>query len=195
MKNRVFYHISVLIILALAVSSCKTNAVSKTEDKAKAISLLENLKSQNNYRIDVDAVYPLNSVASAKVTNALLANTGNNASRINVSGDGNFIEIKDDHVQAYLPFFGEMRMSGGSYGGRNVAIELDEPLEKIDKNLDYTKRKLVLKFKAKQKEGDNDSYDIKIEIFGNRSASIDVTPVFRTYIRYDGRIAEQTSNE
>jgi len=177
-------------ILGLS-TSCKSTSAAKIEKKAQNLSILEDLKLQDNYRIDIEVIYPFNSVATTQVANALLANTGNNANRIDVRGDGNFIELKNDSIKAYLPFFGESRISGGGYGGRSIAIEIDEPLKDLKKKINTKKGTLELEFKATQKEGDNDTYQIKIELFANQNANVNVTPFYRTFIRYTGKLAEE----
>jgi hypothetical protein len=191
MRNSELFKLAAVILIFTLFASCKTSSVSKSEGKAKNLTILEDLRSQDDYFIDIEVIYPLNSVTTTQVANTLLANTGNNANRIDVRGDGNFIELKNDSVKAYLPFFGESRISGGGFGGQNIAIEIDEPLKDLKKNINTKKDKLELEFKATQNKGDKDKYQIKIELFANKKASVDITPVYRTFIRYDGVLTEK----
>jgi len=191
MKPSVFFKLSSLVLAFFVsgfLSSCKTNSLAKSELEAKNKIVLDSLNALNNYKVDIEVIYPFNTVGTAEVANALLINTGNTANRIDVRGDGNFIEIKNDSVRAYLPFFGESRISGGGVGGRSIAIQIDEPIKDFKKTI--TKGKLELVFNATQEKGDKDKYKIKIELFANNRATVDVTPVYRTFIRYDGVLVE-----
>jgi archaellum component FlaF (FlaF/FlaG flagellin family) len=166
--------------------SCKTNKVQR--NKADDLNILEQLSEQKNYHIGIETVYPFNTAATTQVLNSLLSNTGNNASRINVSGDGNYIEIKGDSIKAYLPFFGERRLNSGSYGSADSGIQINDKLNDYSKEVDSRKRKLVLKFRAQQANQGTDKYDVTIEIFPNNKSIVNITPVYRTFIRYSGRL-------
>jgi len=170
------------------VWSCKSNQIAKTETKAKHLAVLETLYAQNHYRIDIQVAYPFTSTATTQVANTLLRYTGDTPNRVDLRGDGNFLEIKNDSVKGYLPFFGEQRLSAGSYGGQNLAIHFEEPTKELIKKINTNKAKLELDFSASQKGTDNDRYDITIEIYANKNVRVNITPVNRTFIRYDGRL-------
>jgi len=191
MKPSHLFKLSIVVLVLSFFTSCKTNSIAKSELKAKNKVVLDSLYALDDYRVDVEVIYPFNSASTTQVSNRLLQNTGNNASRIDVRGDGNFIELKNDTITAYLPFFGESRISGGGVGGQSIAIEIEEPLKDLKKTINPKKETLELEFKATQKEGDKDKYQIKIEIFANYKASVNVSPVYRTFIRYDGKLAEK----
>lgn len=198
MKTKFSYKLFILI-LSFSVfaffTSCKTNSLAKSEMKAKNKIVLDSLYALENYKVDIEVMYPFNTTATAQVANALLINTGNTSSRIDVRGDGNFIEIRNDSVLAYLPFFGESRISGGGVGGRSIAIQLEEPLDELKKNINTDKGKLELEFNATQAEGDNDRYKIKIDLFANKNAVVDISPVYRTFIKYDGTLAKNNDEK
>ena len=115
----------------------------------------------------------------------MFRNTGNNANRVDVRGDGNFIEIKNDTVKGYLSFYGERRQNSGEYG-RSSAIQFEEPLEDLSKKIDKDKGKLELEFSANQKGTDNEKYDLSIDIYPNKNVSVFITPVYKTFMRYSG---------
>lgn len=173
---------------------CKTNSLAKSELKLKNQQIIQTLYNQNNYNIEIEVVHPFNTQATTQVVNALLINTGNSSNRIDVRGDGNFIKIKKDSITGYLPFFGERRLNGGDYGGQNVAIQFDEVVKELKKNIVEDKPLLELEFSAKQKGNDSEKYDVKIEIFPNENVSVHVTPVFKTFIKYEGRLSKNTAD-
>lgn len=190
MKNKIILHKGLFLLSCMAVLclsySCKSNKIEKEKAIAKDLETLESLYEQNDYRIAIQVVYPFTSVATTQVTNLLLTNTGDTANRIDVRGDGNFIEIKNDSVKAYLPFFGESRINSGDYPGANLSIQFNEPLKDLEKQIVPKKGKLQLKFNAKQKNNSNEKYQINLDIYPNKSVIVNITPIYKTFIRYSG---------
>ncbi|WP_299113682.1 DUF4251 domain-containing protein [uncultured Winogradskyella sp.] len=165
--------------------TCKS--AKAVERKANELKTLEQLSEQNNYRIDVQVAFPFNTQATTQVLNALLIqNTGNTPNRIDVGGNGNYIEIRKDSIKGNLPFFGERRINAGSYGATEGGITFNDKLEDFTKLVNADKGKLILKFKTQQKNGGTDNYDVVIEIFPNKNSIISVTPTYKTYMRYSG---------
>ena len=189
MKIYIHFRSFILLFGLLSIVSCKTKSIVSEEDEQRNLAILDSLKSVENYSIEIDVVYPFNTLATTQVVTDALWNTGNNANRIDVRADGNYIEIKNDSLKGYLPFFGEQRLNGGDIGGRNTAIQFDEALENLDKSINQKKNNLELNFTARQKDGDNDKYNIKIEIYPNQHVSVDISPVYRTFIKYEGHLA------
>ncbi len=182
-----------LLTFVLGISqSCKTGALGGKETSAEDLKVLDSIYQLDNYRIEIDVVYPFNTLATTQVANDLLWNTGNNASRIDVRADGNYIQIRNDSLTGYLPFFGERRLNGGDISGRNSAIQFDEFINNLNKSINKKKNRVELNFTAKQKEGDNDKYDTKIYIYPNKSVLVDISPVYRTFMKYEGRLVEIT---
>lgn len=182
-----------LILLFLCVTflqSCKTNSLVKSEVRAQNKIVLDSLRNLNNYKVEVDVMYPFNTMATTQVANALLWNTGDNANRIDVQGEGNFLKIENDTLTGYLPFIGERRLSAGPYGGTDLAIQFEEKLENLQKTVNEDQGRLELLFKAKQKGSDNEVYNIRLDIYPNKKVAIDVTPVYRTFIKYNGRLVD-----
>ena len=175
--------------------SCKTNQIAKNETKAKDLATLDTLYNRDNYRVAIEVLYPFNTVATTQVFNTLLRNTGNNASRIDVRGDGNFIEIQNDSVKGYLSFFGERRLNAGNYGSNNNAIQFEEPLKDLSKKINTDKNNLELEFTASQKGTDNENYQVNLKIFPNKYVSVNITPVYKTFIRYSGTLEPVNSDE
>lgn len=186
----------VFIIPTLSIpSGCGASAELDPKVAAKNEKIIDSLYQLNNYRIEIDVVYPFNTLATTQVANDLLWNTGNNANRIDVRADGNFIQIRNDSLTGYLPFFGERRLNGGDLSGRNTAIQFEDTLSYLNKTINKKKKRLELNFKAEQANGGNDKYDLKIYIYPNRNALVDISPVYRTFIKYDGRLVNAEENE
>ena len=192
-------HKKLIILFSVGVFclfySCKTNQISKNETKAENLAILDKLYNRDNYRVAIEVAYPFNSVATTQVFNTLLRNTGNNASRIDVTGDGNFIEIQNDSVKGYLSFFGERRLNAGNYGSNNTAIQFEEPLQDLTKKINTDKNNLELKFSAHQKGTDNENYQVNLKIFPNKYVNVNITPVYKTFIRYSGTLEPVDENQ
>ena len=192
MKTILTYKNIVILNLAFILSgslwSCKTNSIAKIEAKAQDMALLESLQTQDDYRVEIEVVYPFTSAATTQASNLLLRNTGDTANRIDVRGDGNFIEIKNDSVKAYLPFFGEQRLSAGDYGGTDLSIQIEESLKDFSKQINTKKGKLELDFMAHQKGQQNEKYEVNLDIYPNKTVNVNITPVYRTFIRYSGSL-------
>jgi hypothetical protein len=188
MNKTITYRGLILLCFAGVLSlflSCKTNKITN-EERVQNLAILDSLYGQDEFNIDIEVVYPFNTAATTQVASVLLRGTGDNANRIDVRGDGNYLKIQNDSIKAYLPFFGESRLSAGDYGGRNISIQIEQPLTDISKQINTEKGKLELEFRADQKGNDNDKYDIRIEIYPNQYVKVNITPVYRTFMQYDG---------
>jgi len=193
MKSHILHKNLILLCLVnilLIFNGCKTNKIDNNKTSATDLSTLESLSEADKYYIEIDVAYPFMTRATAQATNYLMRNTGNNANRIDVSGDGDFIRIENDSVKGYLPFFGERRLNAGSFGGTDVSIQFEEPLTDLTKVINTNKGKLELEFTARQKGDANERYQIKLDIFPNKKVSVDVRPSAKTLMRYDGRLTE-----
>jgi hypothetical protein len=192
--NRIITHKALNLLYLISILSlfwsCKTNQIAKAEAKANDLKILDSLYAKKDYHIKINVAYPFASVATTKVANELLRNTGNSANRIDVSGDGNFIKIQNDTVSGYLPFFGESRTSSVSYGGTDLDIQFEEPLKDLKKQINTEKPKLKLEFTTEQKRNNNEKYDVSIDIYPNKNVRVNIRPVHKTVMQYDGRLDE-----
>jgi hypothetical protein len=197
MKTRILHKSFVslyLIGILMLFSGCKTNKIDKNKTSASDLAILESLSNRSDYYIEIDVAYPFMTLATMQATNILMRNTGNTANRIEVSGDGNYLKIENDSIKGYLPFFGERRLNAGAYSGTDVSIQLEEPLRDLSKEIDTIKGKLKLEFTARQKNDANEKYQIKVDIFPSKKVSVDIRPIARTLMRYDGTLTENLDN-
>lgn len=94
------------------------------------------------------------------------------------------LEIRNDSVISYLPYFG--RAYTVPYGGGNGMI-FREPL--TDYTISFDKKNAArIKFRTKTTEG---TADFNLQIFPNGSSSIQVTPSNRQSISYQGTLSEE----
>ena len=190
--KRLYTYFIVLIVLFgnfHLFTGCKSAETSLKPEDAQALTELETLLKQKEYRIDIHTIYPFNTAATTQVLNDIvLRNTGNTATRINVRGDGNFIELQDSIATSYLPFFGEQQMSTGNYGGTDSAIQFEGMLKDYSVERHSKKDGFVIEFTTKQKNHNTESFDVSIIVFLNKKADITVLSSHRNFIRYEGQL-------
>ncbi|WP_407557488.1 DUF4251 domain-containing protein [Winogradskyella sp. 4-2091] len=186
----------IFFVVLTTMWSCKSSNVDDAEKPSDAINTLQMLLEREEYYIDIDVVYPFNTAATQRVANALfLSQTGNNASRIDVTGDGHFIEINTDSVSGNLSFFGERRLSAGNYGGRNSGIVFNGIPEKYVKTINESKKRLDIEFEIKQIDEPSETYNVKLELFPNSKVAVNITSTYKTFIKYSGRLREKNESE
>src|SRR5690606_39971153 len=84
------------------------------------------------FRIVNQCALPTMSSSMMKLSSSGILGPGNSGQRIDLSGNGNFLEVKGDSVKANLPFFGERQMGGG-YNSEGAGIQFDQ----VAKNMNF----------------------------------------------------------
>jgi len=177
-----------MIFAMLFFSGCSSSKASLSAEKMESLHMLKTQLLTKDYRIAIDAVFPFNSAASSQVINSVFQNTGNSASRIDVSGDGNYIQSQDSIIKGSLPFFGEQRMSTGAYGSSQSGIEFENvPKDYIIEQQPKTYLP-VITFETNQKDQSTESYLVRIVVFDNLNVDINIISSHRSVIRYDGKL-------
>ena len=187
MKNNPFFSKSALVILTVAVvlsiSSC---SVTKTGTDAEYAAMKERIQS-GNIKILVDAAYPMNTAASQQVLNSVLRGTGDTANRIDLSGDGYYIEMGPRRVMANLPFYGERRQGGGYNNINESGIQFDAIPKDYDLELKEDRYEYNVNFLA---ENGTENFDTEVILFANGNAVIYINSNNRTRIEYRGTVVD-----
>jgi len=182
---RFAYFLGMLTLLC----QCKSSNLTKAQKQIADMSMLNSLMEQNAYYIDIEAVYPFATAATQRVLNSLfLSRTGNNASRIDVGGEGYFVNVRNDSVKGNLSFFGERRLSGGPYGGQNGGIEFNAIPKDYEKTINEKKKFLEVKFTVSEKEEATETYDVRLQIFPNHTVNVSITSTYKTFMNYKGNL-------
>lgn len=169
------------------VYSCKSSDAVISQEDVTALETVKAILDTRAYEMEINTVYPMNTMASTQAINGvLLRQTGNSATRIDVAGDNHRIKIKDSTVEGYLPFFGETRMSTGSYNGGSGGVNLDGKTKDYSLSLNAKKNIYVVKFTTTDSEHNTESYNVQITAFPNKTVEVNVTSSHRTAIRYSG---------
>ena len=168
------------ISLGLGWGCSSTQSAADIAIKAEQFEAMKALVATKSFTIDVKTAHPLQTQAVTQITNALLRNTGNNAGRIDVTG--NFIEVMGDSVQAGLSYFGEVRIAN-SLDPNDAGINFEgEPLS-YEVSDNEKKQTVTVEFDVR---GKTEPFMVIIQLFPNKRAAIFVNSPYRNSIRYDG---------
>lgn len=151
---------------------------------------LKEIVATKVYTIAVNTAYPMQTYAVTQITNSLMRNTGNNAARIDVTG--NYIEVKVDSVEGGLAYFGEVRIantldprdSGINFKGEPLSYEVFENIEKQTLNVEFD-----------IKGNSMELFSVIMQLYPNKRAAIIVNSPYRNSIRYDGKLNEIEERE
>ncbi|MEC3908136.1 DUF4251 domain-containing protein [Tamlana sp. 2201CG12-4] len=169
-----FFFIAIITITFFSCNSSKSIATQAEIDKLDAL-----IKSKN-FTIDSEWAYPMATVAMQRVS--VLLQPGNNPNAINLIGNNNYLTIKGDSITSYLPYYGERRMGGGTYGGEDSAIQFKGELQnyKVVQNKD---KSYDISFQARSF---SENFNVNIRLFTNLKSNISLAGNARSQIRYSG---------
>jgi len=171
--------IFLLSFTSLLLACGSANVVSEADE-----AVLQAMIDAKSFEIISQSASPQNTAAFNALANSGLLAPGNTAGLINLIGNTNYLKVQGDTISAYLPFFGERRM-GGSYGTRGAGIEF----EGVPSDYEVTigKRNVrEIRFSIRDKEQQSEQYQVRINIYPNLSANINVNSTHRTSIFYRG---------
>jgi hypothetical protein len=177
----------VFMALAMLLSSCGS---SKTQATAEQLAQLQSLVESRNFSFEAEFALPQTSQAYVGAANATLARAGGNTlSRISLVGEGYFLTMKGDSVEAYLPYYG-VRDNFSEYG-RPDGIELDSEIE----NLKHAKKNsgaYQIRFDARKK---TERFQITLDMFAGGKANLLIYSGQRDAIRYEGKTVPASEME
>ncbi|MGB5500058.1 MAG: DUF4251 domain-containing protein [Maribacter sp.] len=178
------------MVLGLFWSCSSTQSAADIALKSRQFEELKELIASKSYMIEVRTAYPMQTYAVTRITNALMRNTGNNAARIDVTG--NFIEVNGDSVNGGLSYYGEVRIantldprdSGIIFKGETLSYEVFE-----------NDKKQILSVEFDIKGNSMELFSAIMQLYPNKRVSIIINSPNRNSIRYDGKLIEQEETE
>lgn len=157
------------LLLVMAISIPTLSAQSRKEKKQLKKQAVERLVSSGKYKIDVNRAIP------ARGRSVMLTSSYS-------------VEIRNDSVISYLPYFG--RAYNIPYGGGD-GLNFKAPL--TDYTLSWDKKGTAkIKFSARSPE---DKFDFNISVFSNGSSSINVNMQNRQSISFSGEADVKTEKQ
>ena len=169
---------SLLILCCLACTSTKTVSTTTEEDK-----VFESISKNDPFEIESNWAQPQVTAAFAQLGDLLPA--GSTVGNINIMGNSNYLQIKDNIVKAFLPFYGERRQ-GSAYRSDKMGIEFEGVPQDFKTNIGK-KNSYEIRFKIKDKNYSSESYMVYVQVFPNLSSSINVNSSHRSSISFRGR--------
>lgn len=178
MKWLIYILLSPLFVLLINCSA-KQVVATETSDRTKE------LISKKRFSIDCTKAYPTPTLGLQSVANTGLLPPGNSVGLINISGNENQFKILGDSITVYLPFYGEQRMAGISYGRTNNGIQFNGIPDASSFDGKDKKGNQILNFTFKN---NGEQCQAKIKIFPSGHSDININSSHRTSMRYSGTI-------
>ena len=172
------------MVIGLFWSCGGTKSAEAIALKTRQFEALKTLVSTKSFIFNAETAYPMQTYAVMKVTNVLLRNTGNAPGRISLRGNGDYITIKSDTVQAELPYFGELRVVS-SMDPRDSGINFKGVPTTFDVAENEKKQTIRLEFDIRAK---TEPFSVIMKLYPNKRATVFINCMNRTSIRYDGTI-------
>ncbi len=171
------------MVMGLVLGCSGTKSVEDIALKNQQFEELKELVATKSFMIEVKTAHPMQTYAVTQVTNALLRNTGNNAGRIDVTGD--YIRVKADSVKGGLSYYGEVRIAN-TLDPRDSGINFDgEPLSyEVSEN----EKKQILSVEFDIKGNTMELFSVIMQLYPNKRVTIFINSPNRNSIRYDGRL-------
>jgi hypothetical protein len=155
-------------ILSMFMIGCSSSRGLTKEEKAAKEAALHKAIENREFVVDVNRMLPMSGRSQTLTTPYSL-------------------EINNDRVKSYLPYFG--RAYSIPYGGGD-GLSFESTITDYKSSFD-SKGKAIIEFQTRTKE---DRYSFRLEIFPNGSTSVNVTSVNRQGILFQG-IASDKKNE
>jgi hypothetical protein len=185
------YYASILLVLFLfwSCGSSKNDMTDKT--KEIQVNQLKELVTSGSFKFKAESAHPMQTYDVMRITNSILRNTGNTSGRISLMGNGDHITIENDTVHAELAYFGERRMAF-STDPKDNGIRFEGKPENYVVKENSKKKILNIEFKVKS---NTEQYDVVMRVYPSKRATVYISSLNRTSIRYDGEIIRPEESE
>lgn len=171
-----------VFLIGMVLANCGSSSKTISSDGNSAD--LEQLISSKSFEIQMDWATPMASASLNSIANAGLLNQGNNASRISLIGNANFLKVKGDTVSAFLPYYGERQMGGGyNNDGSGIKFEGVPRNYKVSKNDKHNRHEIHFDINEK-----SESFNVVVTLFPNMSSSVNISSSQRSPIGYQGKV-------
>lgn len=160
---------SILLIIICFISSAAIYAQSKKELKAEAaLKEYETTKKLiENKEFEFEAAWA----------------TSQQGLRVNLNSNSNFLRIKKDSAEIYLPYFGTLS-SAAAAKTNDGGIEFAGIMDDYEMNVNDKKQEISISFTARTS---NDSFQYRMTIFKSGNTLINMNSNYRSVIKYDGK--------
>jgi len=108
--------------------------------------------------------------------------TSQSGGRINLTNNSNFLKIRNDSADIFLPYFGTLSSGVDAVSGGG-GITFSGLMDNYEMTVDDKKQKILIKFNARS---NNDTFDFYFTIFRGGNSLVNVNSNYRSAIKYDG---------
>ncbi len=182
MKAQVLFFISAIFLLSC--SAGKQIDLATVQNPSEVQKMILN----KNFECIADYANPTTSNELNQIANSNLLGAGNSAGRISLLGNTNFLLVKGDSVNAYLPYYGTRQVTAGIGKDKN-AIKFEGLAKNFKSSYDEKNERTRVTFSA---ENGTETFDILMLIFNNKRTDITVNSSQRNAISYDGYVGKPT---
>lgn len=180
--------IALLITIAIMMSCASSSKTTVTNFDTK---VFDDMVANNVFEVELEWAQPQITRTVAQLGNSGLYPMGSNSGNISLLGNGNYIRLKGDRVEAILPYFGERQM-GGAYNNNANGIEFNGVVDEL-KTDEGKKDSYIVKFDINDKNNPTESYRVVIQLFPNLKSTVNINSNQRFPIRYRGKVKEIAS--
>jgi len=177
-----FYQL-IILLFCIGILSC---GPSKPKATIEEMNRLSEFVEQKEIKIESDWAMPLTTNSLVSLQNAGFFPPGSNTSRINLIGNPNYFKIIGDSISAELPYYGEVQMSAGHYGG-DTGININNSIQ--DYNVEKNDKKGLYKITF-QVQGETEGYRVFLTLFPNGRSSLRLNGNNRFPIEYTGNYSQ-----
>lgn len=171
------------LVLFMSCGSAKNTATTAQ------LNQLKNIVNTKNFEVNFDWANPLG-INSGVVGLQNLMPPGSNINNISLIGNPNYFKVQKDSISMELPYYGQQRMSRGYNTDSGVKFE-GKPTN-YSAIFNENKNTYTLKYALK---GEEESYDIILTLFPNKSSNLSLISSHRTSINYTGSWKELEIDE
>jgi len=169
MKFRILF----LSILYISFFSCKSSAT------LAEIETLKETAMSSNFIVRANSANPTGLVNTRGLENLLPP--GSNLGHISLVNTQNNLTVKNDSIYLDMPFYGERRFSSGY--GSEAGFQFEGIPEKVESSFNQKKDTYEFKYWLNAK---NESLQISLTLFANKSSRFTVNSSHRSTITYNG---------
>ncbi|MFX0556937.1 DUF4251 domain-containing protein [Maribacter sp. CXY002] len=174
------YRILGVVLIGIMVLGCTSS-----QKTVRPNPRLEKMVADHAFKIEIQTAEPMVTAALAQIANSGLLPPGNTMNRIDVKGDGYFIQMDGEKVSANLPYFGEQQMGGGY--GTDAGIVFDTQASDVQIAENAMKHSYDISFDVND---GTESFSITVELSPKLNSTVRIASSHRNRIRYTGKVKE-----
>ena len=173
------------IILVASLLFVVTAGISQKKEKEQSWDTVDALVESGEFHMEFIWAIAQGSNSMNAIAGSNLQPPGSAGNRFSLINTPNKLDLKDEVVTAYLPYFGEQQFGNGHYSGQ-TAIEFDDVPKELTVTKNEKKKRYDITFHINR---DTEIFQVNIKLFQNLKCQMVVNSNQRFPIRYEGKIS------